>query len=53
MDDYGDFGRDGKYDLEAGVKKLKIFSDIAIKKKKLDAFTETGLESIPSKNWWT
>jgi len=53
MDDYGDFGRDGKYDLESGVKKLKIFSDIAIKKKKLAAFTETGLESIPNANWWT
>jgi len=53
MDDFGDFGRDGKYDLESGVKKLKIFSDIAIKKKKLAAFTETGLESIPNANWWT
>ncbi|MHC0448031.1 glycoside hydrolase family 26 protein [Flavobacterium sp. 3-218] len=53
MDDYGDFGRDGKYDLEAGIKKLKIFSDLALKKKKLAAFTETGLESIPNENWWT
>nr|WP_294926876.1 glycosyl hydrolase [uncultured Flavobacterium sp.] len=53
MDDYGDFGRDGKYDLDSGVKKLKIFSDLAIKKKKLAAFTETGLESIPNANWWT
>ena len=24
MDDYGDFGRDGKYDLEAGYKKFQI-----------------------------
>lgn len=53
MDDYGDFGRDGKYDLDAGLKKLKIFSDLAIKKNKLAAFTETGLESIPNENWWT
>ena len=53
MDDYGDFGRDGKYDLDSGVKKLKIFSDLAIRKKKLAAFTETGLESIPNANWWT
>ncbi|MCI9845931.1 beta-mannosidase [Flavobacterium pectinovorum] len=53
MDDYGDFGRDGKYDLEAAKKKLKIFSDIAIKKNKLAAFTETGLESIPNPTWWT
>lgn len=53
MDDYGDFGRDGKYDLEAGIKKLKIISDTAIKKNKLAAFTETGLESIPNATWWT
>ncbi len=53
MDDYGDFGRDGKYDLDAGVKRLKIISDIAIQKKKLAAFTETGLESIPNTTWWT
>ncbi len=53
MDDYGDFGRDDKYDLEAGLKKLKIFSDLAVKKKKLAAFTETGLESIPNEKWWT
>lgn len=53
MDDYGDFGRDGKYDIDGGVKKLKIISDLAIKKNKLAAFTETGLESIPNENWWT
>ncbi|MET0299104.1 MAG: glycosyl hydrolase [Flavitalea sp.] len=53
MDNYGDFGRDGKYDLEAGTKKLKIVSDYAKKAKKLAAFTETGLESIPNKTWWT
>lgn len=53
MDDYADFGRDGKYNLEAGVKRLKIISDLAIKKQKLAAFTETGLESVPNKSWWT
>lgn len=53
MDNYGDFGRDGKYDLEAGYKKLKIVSDFAIKNGKLAAFTETGLESIPQIDWWT
>ncbi|OOV13089.1 glycoside hydrolase family 26 protein [Flavobacterium sp. LM4] len=53
MDDYGDFGRDDKYDLEAAKKKLKIISDVAIQKKKLAAFTETGLESIPNATWWT
>jgi len=53
VDNYGDFGRDGKYDLETGYKKLKIVSDYAIKTKKLAAFTETGLESIPNSTWWT
>lgn len=53
MDDYGDFGRDGKYDLDSGIKKLKIISNIGIKKNKLAAFTETGLESVPNPVWWT
>ncbi|WP_298239039.1 glycosyl hydrolase [uncultured Algibacter sp.] len=50
MDDYHDFKLG---DLEAVAKKLKIVSDYAIKKKKLAAFTETGLESIPDPIWWT
>lgn len=53
MDNYGDFGRGGKYNLEAGFAKLKIVSDFAKKNGKLAAFTETGLESIPESNWWT
>lgn len=53
MDNYGDFGRDGKYNLDAGIKKLKIVSDYAMKAGKLAAFTETGLESIPNTTWWT
>jgi mannan endo-1,4-beta-mannosidase len=53
MDNYGDFGRNGNYNLEDGIKKLKIVSDFAIKGKKLAAFTETGLESIPNATWWT
>jgi mannan endo-1,4-beta-mannosidase len=53
MDNYGDFGRDGKYNIEAGIKKLKIVSDYAKSAGKLAAFTETGLESIPNKTWWT
>lgn len=52
MDNYGDMGRD-RYDLETASKKLKIVSDYAIKKGKLAAFTETGLESIPNETWWT
>ncbi len=53
IDDYGDFGRYGLYNLEAGYRKLKIISDYAIKSNKLAAFTETGLESIPNTTWWT
>ena len=53
MDNYGDFGRDGKYDIDAGMKKLKIISGYALKAGKLAAFTETGLESIPNITWWT
>jgi mannan endo-1,4-beta-mannosidase len=53
VDNYGDFGRDGKYNVEAGLKKLQIVSDYAKKKNKLAAFTETGLESIPNETWWT
>lgn len=53
MDNYADFGRDGKYNLEAGLYKLRIVSEYAVKTNKLAAFTETGLESIPNPNWWT
>lgn len=52
MDNYGDMGRNG-YKLEAAAHKLKIVSDYAIRAKKLAAFTETGLESIPNERWWT
>jgi mannan endo-1,4-beta-mannosidase len=53
VDNYGDWGRDGIYNVEAGVKKLQIISDYAVKKNKVAAFTETGLESIPNTTWWT
>jgi mannan endo-1,4-beta-mannosidase len=53
VDNYGDMGRDGKYNLPAAITKLKIISDYAMKSGKLAAFTETGLESIPNANWWT
>ena len=50
FDDYADFGRNGRYNLPAGMAKLKIVSDLARKNGKLAAFTETGLESIPGFN---
>ena len=53
FDDYADFGRNGRYNLPAGITKLKIVSDFARKAGKLAAFTETGLESIPDSTWWT
>ncbi len=53
MDNYGDFGRGGKYNIPAGIAKLKIVDNFARKANKLAAFTETGLESIPDKGWWT
>ena len=52
MDNYGDMGRNG-YALDKAALKLKVLSDYAIKHKKLAAFTETGLESIPNPTWWT
>ncbi|MCX6215383.1 glycosyl hydrolase [Spirosoma sp.] len=53
MDNYADFGRNGRYNVAAGIQKLKIVSDYAQKAGKLAAFTETGLESIPDTTWWT
>ena len=53
MDNYGDWGRDGVYNVKAGIEKLKIVANYAAKAGKLAAFTETGLESIPNKTWWT
>src|SRR5690606_13604638 len=53
MDNYGEMGRDGGYDIASATRKLRIVSDYARKKGKLAAFTETGLESIPNNTWWT
>jgi mannan endo-1,4-beta-mannosidase len=52
MDNYGDMGRYGKYSVDSAILKLKIVSTYALKNKKLAAFTETGLESLPNPNWW-
>ncbi len=53
MDDYADFGREGKYNLDSGLIRLQIVGHYAAKANKLAAFTETGLESIPDTVWWT
>jgi len=52
IDNYGDWGRDGKYDVAAGIKKLQIVCNYAQQSMKVAAFTETGLESIPNTTWW-
>lgn len=52
IDNYGDMGRDGKYNVDAAVRKLTIVSNYAKKNGKLAAFTETGLESLVNANWW-
>jgi len=53
MDDYWDFRPDGANDPKLAEMKLKIVSDVAQKKNKLAAFTETGLEGIPQSDWFT
>lgn len=53
VDNYGDWGRYGKYQVDSGIMKLKIVSDYALKANKVAAFTETGLESIPNTKWYT
>lgn len=52
MDNYWDFTPNGE-GLEAITKKLIILSNLAKKKNKIAAFTETGLEKVPNSSWWT
>lgn len=51
MDIY-DFNNTEDY-MNAVKESLKIVKEIAINKSKLYAFTETGLESVKTKNWFT
>ncbi|MCE5331514.1 MAG: glycoside hydrolase family 26 protein [Bacteroidales bacterium] len=53
MDNYWDFRPDGANDIKAAAGKMKIVSDLAQKKGKIAAMTETGLESIPDDKWFT
>jgi mannan endo-1,4-beta-mannosidase len=52
MDNYGDF-RIGSVSVEAARKKLEIVTTYARKKDKIAAFTESGLNTMPDKNWFT
>jgi len=51
-DIYYDFTPDGD-GLEWITRKLKIISNLAQKKNKIAAFTETGLEGVVNDKWWT
>jgi mannan endo-1,4-beta-mannosidase len=53
MDDYWDFRPDGANDPQLAEMKLNIVSDLAARKNKLAAFTETGLEGITQPDWFT
>ena len=50
-DNYGDFA--AKSTIPLAAKKLKIVSDVAEKKNKLAALTETGLQNLPQSDWYT
>lgn len=52
MDNYRDFGRD-TYNIDKAIDQLSIITEVAKKRNKVAAFTETGLESIPNPVWWT
>lgn len=49
----GDMSRYNVYHIDSAIHKLKIVSHYAIKKDKLAALTETGLESSLNPTWWT
>lgn len=52
-DNYWDFRPDGTNNPKLAEMKLKIVSDLAARKNKLAAFTETGLESVTQSDWFT
>lgn len=53
MDNYWDFRPDGANNPLLAEKKLAIISNLADKKNKVAALTETGLESLTDKNWFS
>lgn len=53
IDDYWDFRPDGANNPSLALEKLKIVSRLAQEKGKLAAFTETGLEGVKQKDWYT
>lgn len=53
LDDYADFGRNGRYNRAGAIRRLQVISGYADRAGKIAALTETGLESIPNPTWWT
>lgn len=53
MDNYWDFRPDGADNPDLALLKLKVVSDIAKRKHKLAALTETGLEGVTNPHWYT
>lgn len=51
VDNYGDLKQKGG--AEQAIKKLHIVIDVANKKGKIAAFTETGLENVTDDKWYT
>lgn len=52
MDNYYDFQAGGE-GLDAAVHKLEIVANVAEKKNKLAAFTETGFDKLKHQNWYS
>lgn len=52
MDNYYDFQPGGE-GLDAAVNKLEIVANVAEKKNKLAAFTETGYDKLEHQNWYS
>ncbi|SNR51355.1 mannan endo-1,4-beta-mannosidase [Lutibacter agarilyticus] len=52
MDNYYDFQPGGE-GLDAAVNKLEIVANVAEKKSKLAAFTETGFDKLEHQNWYS
>lgn len=51
VDNYWDLKQEGG--VEHAIKKLHIVIELANKKGKISAFTETGIENVADENWYT
>ncbi len=53
FDEYWDFRPDGANDPQLALKKSRIISDVATKRDKIAAMSETGLEGVTDPTWYT